>query len=165
MAVFNDGKEEVVLPLNDLRLLNAEGVEFTRVDPETVAQTVLGENSVIGYGKPGGSGGGVGGVSIPPYDPNDPRNRGIHLPRGPLEGPDVVFNPGGGGGVDKIENERKLAAVDFRNKAHTSDPIIRTLSRDRFLYFSIPDGPAIKKGLVLILPVSKGIPKEVILKF
>jgi hypothetical protein len=165
LAVFNDGKEEVVLPLNDLRLISAEGVELTRVDPEEVARVVLGENSTAGYGKPVDSGGGIGGVSLPRYDPSDPRNRGIHLPRGPLEGPDVVLNPGGGGGSDRIENERKLAAVDFRNKAHTSDPIVRTLSRDRFLYFSVPEEPVIKEGIVLILPVSKGIPKEVILKF
>jgi hypothetical protein len=165
LAVFNDGKEEVVLPLNDLRLLSAEGIEFTRLDPEAVAQVVLGENSINGPGKAGDSGVGIGRVSVPNYDPSNPRNRGIHLPRGPLEGPDVVLNPGGGGGIDKIENERKLAAVDFRNKAHTSDPIICTLSRDRFLYFSIPEESAIKEGIVLILPVGKGIPKEVILKF
>jgi hypothetical protein len=182
LAVFNNGKEEVVLPLNDLRLLSAKGVEFARVGPEAVAQAVMGEEPVDIHEKPGGTRVGVGGGSLPPYDPNDPGydpndpgNRGQYPPYsyppgsypsgGPLGRPGVVLNPGGRGGVDSTENESKLVAVDFRNKAHTSDPVICTLCRDRFLYFSVPEKPATKEGIVLILPVSKGIPTEVVLKF
>ncbi len=175
LAVFNDGKEEIVLPLNDLRLISAEGMEFTRVDPDEVVQAVLGDDPINAYEKPEEPVVGIGGVSLPPYDPNDPRNRRQYPPYdyppgnypsgGPLGGPGIVINPGGGDGIDSIENERKLAAVDFRNKAHTSDPIICTLIRDRFLYFSIPEKPATKEGIVLVLPVGKGIPQEVVLKF
>ena len=175
LAVFNDGKEEIVLPLNDLRLMTTEGMEFTRVDPEELVQAVLEEDPIIVRENPGGPVVGIGSVSHPRYDPNDPRNRGDYPPydyppgnypsSGPFGGPEIVLNPGGGGGIDSIENERKLAAVDFSNKAHTSDPILRNLSRDRFLYFSIPEKPSTKEGIALILPVSKGIPKEVVLKF
>jgi hypothetical protein len=188
LAVFNDGKEEVILPLNNLRLISAEGFEFIRVDPEAVAQAVMGENPINILEEPGRTRVGIGGGSLPPYDPNDPRydpndprydpndprNRGRYPPDnypgsypsgGPLGGPGIVLNPGGGGSIDSMESESKLVAVDFRNKAHTSDPIICTLCRDRFLYFSIPEKPATKEGIVLILPVSKGIPREVVLKF
>jgi hypothetical protein len=175
LAVFNDGIEEVVLPLDEIRLLSAKGVEFTRVDPEAVAQAVSGENPITVHEKSRGPVVGIGGGSIPGYDPNDPRNRrqyptgsyppGSYPSGGPLGGPEIVLNPGGVGGIDSIENERKLIAVDFLNKGHTSDPIIGTLTRDRFLYFSILEEPATKEGIVLILPVSKGIPKEVILEF
>jgi hypothetical protein len=189
LSVFNDGKEEVVLPLNDLRLLNSEGVEFIRVDPEAVAKAVLGEEPININEKPEGPMVGVGVGSLPRYDPddprydpqdprydpNDPRNRGqyppddyppgSYPPGGPLGGPVIVLNPKGGGDINQIENERKMAAVDFRNKAHTTDPIIGTLCRDRFLYFSVPSAPFSKEGIVLILPMSRGIPQEVILKF
>ena len=182
LAVFNDGKEEVVLPLNNLRLLSAEGVEFVRVDPEAVAQAVMGEGSINIHEKPGRTQVGIGTGSLPPYDPNDPRydpndprNRrqyppdnyppGSYPPGGPMGRPGIVLNPAGDGGIDSTEHENKLVAVDFRNKAHTSDPIICTLYRDRFLYFSVPEKPATKEGIVLILPVSRGIPREVVLKF
>jgi len=175
LAVFNDGKEEVMLPLNDLRLLGAEGVEFIRVDPEIVASAVLGEEPITIHEKPSRPVVGIEGGSLPRYDPNDPRNRGQYPPGnypsgrypsgGPVGLPGIVLNPGGDGGFDSKENERKLVAVDFRNKAHTSDPIVCTLCRDRFLYFFIPEKSAVKEGIVLILPVSKGIPKEVVLKF
>jgi hypothetical protein len=201
LAVFNDGKEEVVLPLNGLRLLNAEGVEFPHADPEAVVKAVLGEESINILEKPSGTMVGINTGSLPRYDPNDPRydpndprydpndprydpndprydpndprNRrgyppynyppGSYPSGGSLGRPGIVLNPGGSG--DSSENERKLVAVDFRNKAHTSDPIISTLRRDRFLYFAIPQGTATKEGIVLILPVSKGIPEEVVLKF
>lgn len=188
LAVFNDGKEEVVLPMNDLRLVNADGVEFARIDPEEVAQAVLGEDPIIINEKPREPVVGIGGAyppydptdprydpTDPRYDPNDPRNRrqyppDVYPPRrypsgGTLGRPGVILNPGGGGGGDMIENERKMIAVDFRNKAHTSDPIALTLSRDRFLYFAIPSENPTEEGLVLTLPGGKGIPSEVVLKF
>ncbi len=175
LAVFNDGKEEIVLPLNDLRLISAEGREFTRIDPEEFVQTVLGNAPTDTYENPEGPVVGTVGVSLPPYDPSDPRNRrqyppydyppGTHPSSGPLGGPGIVLNPGAGDGNDNIENERRLAAVDFRNKAHTPDPIPCTLIRDRFLYFSAPEKPDTKEGVVLFLPAGPGIPEEVTLKF
>jgi len=178
LAVFNKGKEEVVLPLDALRLLSPEGVEFVRVDPESVAQAVLGEDGPVNV-EDGTGGTQVGvysrGSSDPRYDPNDPRipssyppvsyPPGTYPPARRTEQPGVVLNPGGSGKSESVRNERKMAAVDFRNKAHTSDPIARTLSRDRFLYFSIPADSVIPKETMLILPVSKGIPQEVVLKF
>lgn len=187
LAVFNNGEEEVVLPLNNLRLLNGEGVEYPRVDPEAVVQAVLGEETININDRPKKTRVAIMGGSVPSYDPddprydpndprydpNDPRNRGEYPPydyppgsypsSGPFGRPEVVMDPGGSG--DSIENERKLVAVDFRNKAHTSDRIIRTLRRDRFLYFALPQETVSKEGIVLILPVSNGIPKEVVLKF
>lgn len=188
LAVFNEGEEEVVLPMEGIRLLDSEGEEFSRVDPDEVARAVLGEEAIVIHEEPRGPVVGIGGYdprydpndprydpNDPRYDPSDPRNRGQYPPdvyptgrypsSGTLGRPGVVLDPGGGGGFDKIENERKMIAVDFRNKAHTSDPITRTLRRDRFLYFVIPSETVTKRGIVLIIPVSKGIPEEVVLRF
>jgi len=171
LAVFNQGKEEVVLPLDDLRLLSTDGVEFVRVDPESVAQAVLGEDNPV-YVEEGDEGTQIGVYSGGPYDPRYPDSYppgsyppGTYPPSGRTGQPDIVLSPGGLGKDAKIRNERKMAAVDFHNKAHTSDPIVRTLSRDRFLYFSIPDSTVVPKETMLILPVSKGIPQEVVLRF
>lgn len=171
LAVFNQGKEEVVLPLDDLRLLSPEGVAFVRIDPESVGQAVLGEESPINVEEE--TGGTLIGVNS--GAPNDPRYPGSYPPGSypprtyppsrRTGQPDVVLSPGGLGKDAKIRNERKMAAVDFHNKAHTSDPIVRTLSRDRFLYFSIPEDTVIPKETMLFLPVGKGIPQEVVLKF
>ncbi|MEJ2112074.1 MAG: hypothetical protein P8Z37_19630, partial [Acidobacteriota bacterium] len=182
LAVFNDSKEEVVLPLmlplNDLRLMNAKGFEFVRIDPETVAQAVLGEEPIlveedsripqigIGTGPPPFDpycdpndpryepNNPRCNPNDPRYDPNDPRYRDQVPPGSTIGRPGIVLNPGGIFDSDSVLNERKLIAVDFRNKAHTTDPVIRTLSRDRFLYFTIPEKPATKEGIILILPAS-----------
>jgi hypothetical protein len=113
----------------------------------------------------------------PRYDPNDPRARRTGDPRydrrgtygGPLGTPgvDVILNPGGGtgGGGDLSQFEKQLVEKDFRDKAHSTQMIQRSLSRDRFLYFSLQNPPSNRAGFTLRLPASKGIPQEVILKF
>jgi hypothetical protein len=124
----------------------------------------------------------------PHYDPHDPRNQNPYPPStyppqtnppgtyppatvpgtypagGTLGGPGIVLNPGGSG-EDLSRFERELAMKDFSDKAHTSEPILPAMKRDRFLYFSLPAKPAAKKGYTLRMSVSKGIPQEVILNF
>jgi hypothetical protein len=113
----------------------------------------------------------------PRYDPNDPRARRTGDPRydrrgtygGPMGTPgvDVVLNPGGGTGDvgDLSQFEKQLVEKDFRDKAHSTQMIQRSLSRDRFLYFSLQNPPSNRNGFTLRVPTSKGIPQEVILKF
>jgi hypothetical protein len=111
----------------------------------------------------------------PRYDPNDPRNRGQYPPGtyppgsypsgGTMGRPGIVVYPGGAGGEDLSQFERQLAEKDFSDKAHTTDPIPGSMSRDRFLYFSLEPPRTESKGYTLRLPVSRGIPQEVILKF
>jgi hypothetical protein len=72
---------------------------------------------------------------------------------------------GGGGGGDLSQIEKQLAEKDFSDKAHTSDPVLSSMTRDRFLYFSIPKPTSATKGYVLRLPAGKGMPQEVVLKF
>ena len=117
----------------------------------------------------------------PRYDPNDPRNRGqyprayppVYSPGtyppstypsgGTLGRPGVVLNPGGGGDLSKFEAE--LAEKDFSDKAHTNEPVLSSMIRDKFLYFSVKAQQTSTKGYVLRMPVSKGIPQEVDIKF
>ena len=194
LAVFNDSKEEVVLPVDSLRLLSPEGAEYPYVRPETAAQSVLGEEEAAEVEEASRIpqvGIGTGGPVDPRTDPNDPgydprtdpadprydprldpqgpgtvgRYPGTFPSGGALGRPGVILNPGGSGGFDQKKNERKLAAVDFRDKAHTSDPIVGSLLRDRFLYFSMPDRPSSREGIVLVLPPSRGILQKVVLKF
>jgi len=102
-------------------------------------------------------------------DPNDPRNRGYGRNNGPWARPgvDVVLNPGstGGGGGDLSEFEKKLVEKDFQDKAHSPEPIVAPLARDKFLYFSAAQPPPSAKGFTLRLPAGKGIPQEILLKF
>jgi hypothetical protein len=77
--------------------------------------------------------------------------------------PGVVLNPGGGEDLTKFEEQ--LAEKDFSDKAHTDEPILSSMTRDKFLYFSAKPQVASPKGFILRLPVSKGIPEEVVLKF
>lgn len=200
LAIFNNGKDEVILPLDGLELLAPDGKSIPIVSPELVAQAVLqGKTAVpqsrqnkpwVGVGA-GGSGDPRRDPSDPQYDPrldpnsprydpNDPRNRGQYppgsYPPGTIPGTyppgtypsggtlgGIILTPGGDGDLSKFE--RELAEKDFSDKAHTSDPVPSSMSRDRFLYFSIAKPPAEAKGYALRLPVSKGIPQEVILKF
>jgi len=176
LAIFNDGKEEVVLPLNELQLLAPDGNETLLVAPETVAGVVLEEGPGAARSEPTPRTVQVGAGSTPDprSDPSDSRNRGQYppvttrgtYPSGGVWGrPGVILNPGGGYGVDLSQFERQLAEKDFVDKAHTSDPVLRSMRRDRFLYFSITTKPARTKGFTLRLPVSRGIPQEVVLKF
>jgi hypothetical protein len=197
LAVFNNGDDEVVLPLSTLELIAPDGKNTLIAGPDVVAQTILGETSAAAQSKREMPQVGVGaGGSIDPrrdptspgydprldpndprYDPGDPRNTGQYppgtYPPGTTPGtypggvtmrrPGIILNPGGGGNLTKFEIE--LAEKDFRDKAHTKDPVLSSMRRDRFLYFPIITPPAAAKGYTLRLPVSKGIPQEVVLKF
>jgi hypothetical protein len=91
---------------------------------------------------------------------------GTYPSGGTMGGPGVVLNPGGGGGGEDLSQiERELAEKDFDDKAHTSEPILGSMSRDRFLYFSFAPPSGSIKGYVLRIPVGKGIPQEVVLEF
>ncbi len=61
--------------------------------------------------------------------------------------------------------EKQLVEKDFNDKAHTTDPIEPSTTRDRFLFFTMKDRPATVHGFTLRLPKSKGISEEVVVKF
>jgi len=199
LAVVNGGKEEVVLPIEQLQLTGPDGNPVAPVAPEAVAQAVL-QGMVVAAQikeKPVAVTPGVRSgdprtdptdprydpsldPNDPRYDPNDPRARRRGDPgydprydrRGTYGGPygnpgvDVVLNPGSGTGTgDLSQFEKQLVEKDFRDKSHDTQMIQRSLSRDRFLYFSLQNLSPSRAGFTLRLPVSKGIPQEVILKF
>jgi len=214
LAVFNNGKDEVILPLNELRLIMPDGEAVPAVSPETFAQAVLGDEPVriqegsrlpqVGIA----SGGGIDSRTDPSdprydprldpndprYDPNDPRNRRQYPPGsyppgsyppgsyppgttpgtyptepypsgGTVGRPAIVIDPGAGGSGSLSQIERQLAEKDYISKAHTMEPIPKSMKRDRFLYFSIPKLPASTKGFELRVPAGKGIPREIVLEF
>jgi hypothetical protein len=118
----------------------------------------------------------------PGMDPNDPRNDptnpypgsypggsgypGQQRYPGGWGGPGIVLNPGGGGGAgDLSQFEKQLVEKDFNDKAHTEEPVLPSLSRDRFLYFLVPGRPANLKGYTLQIPAGKGMPQEIVLRF
>jgi hypothetical protein len=229
LAVFNNGNDEVILPVEGLQLLAPDGSVLPMLEPQKVAQAVVGGTAIDNQAKHQMPQAQVGvsnrdprtdpsdprydprldpnspqydprmDPNSPRYDPSDPRNRGQYppgtntggttpgsyprstnppgsyppgsyppgtYPTGGRQGiPGVVLNPGGGSGEDLSQFERQLAGKDFSDKAHTSDPIERSTTRDRFLYFPLPSKPTAGKGYTLRLPVGKGIPQEVVLKF
>jgi hypothetical protein len=232
LAVFNAGKEEVLLPLDALQLIGPDGNEVPLVPPETVAQAVTSGMVVSAKAREKGpisaTPGAAGDPRMDPrdprydprmdpndprydptgprvgrdprydpndprsrdprydpndprsrdprYDPNDPRNRDPRYdptspyPRtrgyGGYPGPGIILNPGGGhGGGDLSQFERTLVEKDFQDKAHAPEPILPSLTRDRFLFFSMGSAPASHKGFTLRIPPGKGIPAEVLLKF
>jgi hypothetical protein len=195
LAVFNDSKDEVVLPLEDLVLSGPDGKEIPMVDADTVSQAILQGLVVSTEVREGASpvtvapsmrsgdprmdpsdprydprmdpGDPSYDPRMDPGDPNDPRNRRSGN-RGPYMRPgvDVILNPGGGsGGGDLTQFEKQLVEKDFRDKEHPAEPLISSMKRDRFIYFSISDKPGSSKGFILRLPPSKGIPQEIVLKF
>ena len=217
LAVFNGGRDDVLLPLDQLQLLGPDGKELALVAPDAVAQAVL-QGMVVSTSNPNRR----GPVSVSPrdprydptdprydpndprardprydpndprardprYDPTDPRNRDPRYdpsdprnrdPRydpnypggrgmGGYGGPSIILNPGGGGGGggDLSQFEKSLVEKDFRDKAHAPEPILGSLNRDRFLYFSLPAEVPTGRGYTLRIPPGKGIPEEVVLKF
>ena len=186
LAIFNDTKSEVTIPLEGIRLIGPDGKELPGISPEAVAQTVL-------QGLPADTKAKEPPVKVaagptvvrptidgrtdrssptydprldpnsPGYDPNDPRNRGYGRV---VPGVGVILNPGGGssgGNYDEIS--RRLMEKDFMDKAYAADPIMPSMSRDRFLYFSFEEHPSGVKGFELRLPQGKGIFEGVSLKF
>jgi hypothetical protein len=239
LAVFNSGRDEVLLPLDAVQLVGPDGQEVPLVPPETVAHAVLGGMVVSAKQSSKGPVSASPGVAAgdprtnprdprydptadprdprydprtnprdprydprmdpndprydptgprvgrdPRYDPNDPRSRDPRYdpndprndptspyPRtrgyGGYGGPSIILNPGGGrgGGGDLSQFERTLVEKDFSDKAHAPEPILPSLTRDRFLFFSLASAPASHKGFTLRIPPGKGIPAEVLLKF
>jgi hypothetical protein len=208
LAVFNNGSKEVALTLKGIKLVGPDGDEFSVVEPETVAQAVLGgvQNASTVQASPTSIQVGPGSTgnprmdpadpqydprldpNSPRYDPNDPRNSGQYPsgsyppatapntyptaypsgsnPSGGTWGnPSIVLNPGGGGNADLSQFEKQLAEKDFCDKAHTTEPVLVSTIRDRFLYFSVRSKLASKNGYTLLIPAGKGIPQEVVLKF
>jgi hypothetical protein len=114
----------------------------------------------------------------PRYDPTDPRSRDPRYDPGYPSGyprtgglgggyPGIILNPGGGGPSlgDLTQFERSLVEKDFRDKAHAAEPLSRSLTRDRFLYFQAPETAGPLEGYSLRIPAGKGIPREIVLKF
>jgi len=199
LAVFNRGRESVVLPLQTLQLIGPDGREVAMVGPGSVAEALLQGKEVSAVpsskGPPVAVSPGIrtGDPRLDPtdprydprldprdprydpnrnpthpgYDPNDPRNRYPGSYDGPWirPGVDVVLNPGGGGGGDLSANEQALVRKDFQDKAHSTEPVLSSQTRDKFLYFAIETTPASGKGFRLILTPGKGIPREVVLEF
>ncbi len=188
LAVFNNGRGEVSLPLADIQLIGPDGREATMIDPGMAAEAVLRGRTVVAGAtrnpaavvSPGMRPGDPRldpsdprydptlDPSRPTYDPNDPRNRYPGDPRyggWGRPGVDVVLSPGGGTDVDLTEHEQALVRKDFEDKAHPAEPVAASMKRDRFLYFSIPDIVAGPKGFKLRIPPGKGIAREVILAF
>ena len=78
----------------------------------------------------------------------------------------MVLNPGWSkGSGDLSQFEQALVEKDFVDKAHSLDPVDASSTRDKFLYFSIPEKPANGKGFTLRLPQVKGSGKDIVLKF
>ena len=195
LAIFNNGKGEVVLPVDKLQFSGPDGQDVSVLAPESVAQAVLQGMAATPNVKQSKSPVAVGpgprtgdprtdrndprydprlDPNDPSYDPTDPRNRRYDnrpYNTGPLGQPGgVILTPGGGtgggqGGYDTSQFEGQLVEKDFVDKAHSADPLVASMTRDRFLYFSVPGQPSSAKGYLLRIPPSKGIPQEIILKF
>jgi len=102
----------------------------------------------------------------PRYDPRNTRNPGGTYDPWYRPGIDVILNPGaGGGGGDLSQFEKVLAEKDYVDKAHSLEPVDASSTRDKFLYFSVPEKPAAGKGFVLRLPQGKGSANDIVLKF
>jgi hypothetical protein len=195
LAVFNNGGADVRLPLEQLRLIGPDNAEIPPVSAEAAAQAILKglviapggpkkEDSVIATptqrtrdprddtrdprNEPNLD------PNRPNYDPSDPRIGQGPVPTGPYgndpygrtlghPGIDVAVNPGGSGDLSEIE--KQLVEKDFQDKAHAPEAILNSMSRDRFLYFSIEAKPLAPGRYILLLPKSPGIPEDVSLKF
>jgi hypothetical protein len=188
LAVFNEGTEEVVVPLQSLRLLAPDGAEVPLVDPLVVADALT-HGKVVGQGaqrnpsaviSPGMRTGDprmdpsdprydpTMDPTRPTYDPNDPRNRYPNDPRYGgygRPGVDVVLSPGGGSQVDLTVNEYALVRKDFEDKAHSMEPVLARGKRDKFLFFSLEPPPSSPRGFRLRITPGKGIPQEILLEF
>jgi len=176
LAIFNGSNGEVVMPLDDIQLVDPEGKEVIPVEPEIVAHAVLQGFPVSSAAEqPPVRVSTSGRVSRtdqsdpgydprldptnPNYDPTDPRNTGYSRSR-----PDVlvILNPTGG---RYGEISGQLIERDFIDKAYSADPIPSSLTRDKFIYYGLEHRPSGTKGFELRLLKGKGISEPVILKF
>jgi len=192
LAVFNKGSNEVAMPVEDFRLFAPDGTEIPAVGPDVVAQRVLEVLAVASDIQKKNSPVTVGPSTStndprrdprdprydptldpndPRYNPNDPRNDPRNDPYGgPWNRPNVgvVLNPGGGTTDtigDASQYEKALVEKDFSDKAHHSDPVLPSFTRDKFLYYSVKETPRSTRGYTLRLPPGTGRPEEVVLRF
>ena len=188
LAVFNKGSSEVAMPVEDFHLFAPDGTEVQSVGPDVVAEKVLEVLSVASDVKKRNPPVAIGPAprsddprrdprdprydptadpNDPRYNPNDPRND----PRNdPYNRPNVgvVLNPGGGTTDtvgDVSQYEKVLVEKDFSDKAHHSDPVLPSFTRDKFLYYSVKEIPMSTRGYVLRIPPGKGRTDEVVLRF
>ncbi len=188
LAVFNKGSSEVSMPVEDFHLLAPDGTEVQAVGPDIVAQRVLEVMAVAKEAKQKNPPVAIGPAprtndprsdprdprydptldpNDPRYNPNDPRND----PRNdPYNRPNVgvILNPGGGSTDtvgDVSQYEKVLVEKDFSDKAHHTDPVLPSFTRDKFLYYSVKEIPTSTRGYVLRIPPGNGRPDEVVLRF
>jgi len=181
LAVFNDTKNEIFIPLEGIQLVGPDGKEIPKVEAQAVAEAVM-------KGLPIGSTADEPPVQVaagprvvssgsdptdpdhdpgldpgdPRYDPSDPRS-GRYGDRRIVPGVDVVLNPSSGDDYNEIS--ARLIEKDFSDKAYLADPILPSMKRDRFLYFSMPDHSAGVKGFELRLLKGRGFTEGLSLKF
>ena len=187
LAIFNNSPNEVLLPVEGIHLIGPDGKELTPVAPEEVARAVLRHSAPRTDNEeppPIQVAAGPKAVdsrtdrtspnydprldpSDPRYDPSDPRimdRTGTYDRPRIVPGIDVILNPSGDDG-----NNEEISAVliekDFADKAYMADPVLPSMTRDRFLYFSIGALPKGINGFELRLSRGKGIPQDVILIF
>jgi len=192
LAVFNKGNSEVAMPVEDFHLVAPDGTEVTAVGPDYVAERVLEVLAAASDVQKKLPPIAVGPAqrtndprrdprdprydptldpNDPRFDPNDPRNDPHNDPYGGTwnrTNPGVILNPGSGttGTVgDVSQYEKTLVEKDFADKAHNSDPVLPSFTRDKFLYFSVKEIPASTRGYTLRLPPGNGRPEEVVLRF
>ncbi len=187
LAIFNDSKNEVLIPLEGIQLIGPDGKALEKVDPEAVAQAVLeglalpskdGQPPVKVAAGPRLGNDPQYDPSDPRYDPRyDPRNDPTYDPSDPRytgqnrryrtigPGVDVVLNPSGGSSGSDPEVTRRFIQKDFVDKAYLPDPVLPSMTRDRFLYFSITEHPAGIKGFELRILGFKGVSQAIGLKF
>jgi len=184
LAIFNNSRNEVRIPLEGIRLIAPDGKQLSQVSPEEVAQAVLkgfpvDSNDAESPALVAASPRVVNSTtdpsspnydprldpSNPSYDPHDPRNQGRPVYDKPrvVRGVDVVLNPSRGENHDGITES--LIEKDFIDKAHSADPLLPSMKRDRFLYFSIAGRAMSAKGFELCLPEGEGFPGGVSLRF
>jgi hypothetical protein len=194
LAIYNRGSQEVTLPLERVQFLDASGHEVAPVAPDAVAQAVLKGLVIKAEPRDQGTIGVAPRLDprldptdprndpndpryrrYPPVDPNDPRYdpndpRNGRYPNGTRpyvrSGIDIVMIPGSGGDPgDLSRNEKALVEKDFADKSHRQEPIPVATTRDKFLFFAVPDEFTNGKGFTLRVPQGKGMIQEIVLKF
>jgi hypothetical protein len=188
LSVFNKGNTEVAMPVEDFHLFAPDGTEVPAVGADVVAQRVLEVLAVASETKKKNPPIAVGPAprsndprqdprdprydpnldpNDPRYNPNDPRNDPRNDPYNrPSVG--VVLNPGGGTTDtvgDVSQYEKVLVEKDFSDKAHHSDPVLPSFTRDKFLYYSVKEIPMSTRGYILRIPPGNGRPGEAVLRF
>lgn len=192
LAVFNRGSSEVAMPVEDFHLFAPDGTEVQSVGPDVVSERVLEVLAAASDVKKKNPPVAIGAAprsydprqdprdprydptldpNDPRYNPNDPRNDPRNDPNGgPWNRPNagVVLNPGGGTTDtvgDVSQYEKVLVEKDFSDKAHHSDPVLPSFTRDKFLYYSVKEIPMSTRGYTLRIPPGNGRPEEVVLSF